>query len=354
MKHSKRTSVLALLLVLLLCVGLLAGCGGETPGTTTTRASEPSQTETTPAPATEATTEPTTAAVGPLEATPTEKTVGDYTLKAAWIPFDRMVETGYPKDIDADYADGILYLLNNRAKTLTAYKIDGGKAVQQTKTDLNASFEKVSINHEGKPVLSKGVGTAVILEPDGTFTDTGIRYDLAGSKKKDFTITTWTNADTVKIEKGQAEPWILTNLKDDATRTGDFTMIFNHHIVGDHIFIAGNALNAEGKRPNTVIAYDLSGKEVFRTREVTPGNGDDCQTETKNGVVAVCTNNLSLWNMDGTMIGNISDCDAFFGVDASVWNREVLKRDDGSILLVTVASKADNTSEVLLFSVEGF
>lgn len=350
--------VLALFLALTMIFGVLAlaGCskgGGED----IEDGNNPDAIEKDPEEETEEETEAKDL-LGPVTASPGTAEIGSYTLSAEWIPFDEMIAIDSPTNIDADYADGTLYLLDKQNDVLREYTLSDGTAVMTNSTELDGSYEKININFEGKPLLSKGVFDAFILEPDGTYTDTGVRGYVTVSKTKDVGFSTWVTNDVKKIENGEESTWILTNLNDDAARTGDFSMIFNSNIVDDYFYVAGNIVEENGDTHNAFIVYDFDGNIIMRTQETSPGNGDDAQIHTDNGYMAVSVDYLSLWDKDGYAIGYTSDSEGFLGLSKDevtyVWSKELMRLEDGSILLLTVASKTDDTKEALLFKITGF
>ena len=180
----KRLLALLLTIVMVLSVAALAACNKQV--TIPTVAPASSADDGGDAPASSDGAEETEAA--PVEFVPLSPTafsvnVGGYDLSFEPIDLGGVGGEG-SHDFCGDYYDGKYYLADKNAKKVYVFSIDGTEATLDAEYDTEVGFEKVTVNHDGRVILSQGIFEAFELLSDGTFSELIFRHDLECSKRR--------------------------------------------------------------------------------------------------------------------------------------------------------------------------
>ena len=261
-------------------------------------------------------------------------------------------------DFCGDYYDGKYYLADKNAKKVYVFSIDGTEATLDAEYDTEVGFEKVTVNHDGRVILSQGIYEALELLSDGTFSELLFRHDLECSTLEDFAAITWVNADPTVIHDGVESPWVFENINDDNARVGNLSMVFDCEIVGDRVLIGGNFKEADEEDSYYRIAvYDYDGNEQAISAEE-DSIGYSAVYGTDNGVISANVNKLYLHDSDLKPLAVVKDLKAESGFDSSTlstfWVKDFSDDGEGALYMLVYASKPDETKEALLYKVTGF
>lgn len=296
-----------------------------------------------------ATEEPKDTIQFPYEPTPGSITIGDYTLSAELIPFDEPLLMTSNDDTDMELLGDTLYIADGD-KTIKVYTFDGS-ALTFVK-DLNIeNGDGIAVDGNGNIYADGGVFEAKIYDADGNETGEAITsgYYYA-SKTEDFALAYFTGGSEVtKISGGAAEPWVISGI-NTAEQQGPFTMISQIEIQGDHVLVGG-----EDEDKYLMAAYDTQGNELMVSQENLNGTLPNALAETENGYISTSVDTINLIAKDGTLIGDESDSDDLFGIDATNWIYKLITLDDGSVLALVKSSKADvESKQIFLYKITGF
>ena len=145
------------------------------------------------------------AAVSTVTLNPTAFTAkaGDYELSFEPIALGGNTGGAGSHDFCGDYSEGKYYLSDKNAKKVFVYTINGTTADLEKEYDTETGFEKITANHNGDILLSQGIFEAYELLRDGNFDKLPFKHDLECSKKEDFAVLTWVNADPTVIHNGE-------------------------------------------------------------------------------------------------------------------------------------------------------
>lgn len=342
----KRLLALVLILCLTLSVAVLAGCGNK-PAPVDVSGSEPAGDDATQA----------AASVGALPLTSFTASAGGYDLSFEPIDLGGLAGSESTHEFTGDYYDGKYYLSDEGSKKVYVYSIDGTEATLDNAYDFDKGFEKITVNHNGDVLLSQGIFEAYELLDDGTFTELPFKHDLECSKLEDFAVITWVNADPTVIHDGVEGEWVFKNINDDENREGKLSMVFDCEIAGERVLIGGTYME-DGEDNYRIGVFDYDGNELAMTAADDPV-GYSALNETDNGIISANVGKIYLHDKDCRPLGTIDDLKSLAGFDGSdqvvtFWVQDFAVGDDGEVYMLVYASKADDTTEALLYKVTGF
>ncbi len=350
----KRFFALLLVIVTVLSVAALSACKKEKVIPTVPPVSDTSDA----ASSAETTAEATQAAAAdfvPLSPTAFTVSAGDYELKFEPIPLGGIGGTG-SHSFCGDYSEGKYYIADKDAKKVYVYTIDGTTATLDKEYDTEVGFEKITANHNGDILLSQGIFEAYELLRDGSFDKLPFKHDLECSKKEDFAVITWVNADPTVIHDGEEGEWVFKNINNDNDRVGNLAMVFDCEIVGDRVLIGGNYKegDTEGYR---IGVYDYDGKELAMSDWEDPV-GYTALYETDRGIISANVSRLYLHDSDCKPLATVKDLKAESGFDSKTvstfWVKDFSDDGNGALYMLVYAIKTDDTKEALLYKVTGF
>ena len=348
----KRTLAFLLTLCLILSVAALAGCGNK-PAPVDASGSAPAGSGETSADGGDAT---AAAPVGALPLKSFTASAGGYDLTFEPIDLGGLTGGEGTYEFTGDYADGKYYLSDKEAKKVYVYSIDGTTATLDNAYDFDKGFEKITVNHNGDILLSQGIFEAYELLDDGTFTELPFKHDLECSKLEDFAVITWVNADPTVIHDGVEGEWVFKNINDDENRVGKLSMVFDCEIAGEDVLIGGTYKDEEGDNYRIGI-FDYDGNERAMTA-ADDSVGYSALNETANGIISANVNYLYLHDKDCKPLGKISDLKSLAGFDggsvSTFWVQDFALGENGDVYMLVYVSKADETTEALLYKVTGF
>jgi len=243
---------------------------------------------------------------------------------------------------------------------MRSYTLGSESVSLDDSTELQRKYELIRTDSAGKLYLSEGIGKIAVYDGFKQVTATEISQDLAIHKSGKWGISFWVNSDPMKVtvEDGilKEAPWVLTNIRDDASRKGFFSMISDVRISDSHIIVAGKVAGGGGEK---IMVYDYKGKELFaleNTKADKSGLGSVTGiVETKNGFLATDGNmrDIVLWNPSGKHIGTINVPDLIGAKHC--WLEDMQLLDDGSILVGLSQERGDKSAdELLFFRLSGF
>jgi len=153
------------------------------------------------------------------------------------------------------------------------------------------------------------------------------------------------------------EPWVLENLRDDATRRGHFRSVYSYFISNSNITVNGTAADRDA---SGVMIYDFNGRERFALEIPPDGWGRTGEiVETGNGFilsrehVGQGKHGLHFWNSRGNHIAMIELADLTDLKSPSV--EDICLASDGSVLLLISQVRDDlSAEELLVFKLNGF
>ena len=294
--------------------------------------------------------------VGPLSLSAFTATVGDYEL--SFEPVDLgVVEGGDGKgDFACDYYEGKFYLCDKNSMKVYVYSLDGAEATLDNTYEFDKGFEKITVNHDGCVLLSQGIFAAYELLGDGTFEELPFKHDLECSKLQDFAAITWVNADPTIIIDGVEQEWVFKNINDNEKREGNLAMVFDCEIAGEDVLIGGTFVE-NGEEDYRIGIFDYDGNQLYMTA-VDDSVGYSALNETSNGIISANVNTLYLHDRECNPLGksdNLKTLAGFDGEDVrTFWVKEFVLGDNDDVYMLVYASKADYSSEALLYRVTGF
>ena len=298
------------------------------------------------------------AAVSTVTLNPTAFTAkaGDYELSFEPIALGGNTGGAGSHDFCGDYSEGKYYLSDKNAKKVFVYTINGTTADLEKEYDTETGFEKITANHNGDILLSQGIFEAYELLRDGNFDKLPFKHDLECSKKEDFAVLTWVNADPTVIHNGEEGPWVFENINDDEKRVGKLSMVFDCEIVGDDVLIGGTYMD-NGEENYRIGIFDYDGNEKVMSAAADPV-GYTALYETDKGVISANVSKLYLHSGDLEPVGQIKDLKTEAGFDSAdvstFWVKDFCDDGDGNLLMLVYVKKTDDTTEPLLYKVTGF
>lgn len=287
----------------------------------------------------------------PLNPTPGSVTIGDVTLTAELVTMEEaMPLTNATCALMAVSGDTVY--IGDGSEIVNKYTL-ADNTLTLVKSMSIPNRDNLCIDNNGQLLTNGGVFAATIYDAEGNQVGEAVEAGkIYTSQTQDFALTYFTGNDAVmKISGGAAAPWVISGLAagDPAQVKGPFSSISAIDIVGDHVLVAGYV---DGMQK--LVVFDTAGNEVARSSEELFGNGISALTETANGYMTASVSTIHLTAKDGTFIGKSDSTLEFFGVEEAVWLSKFVPMDDGSVLAVCGATKADGTAQVLVYRIKGF
>ena len=375
----KRT--LAIILVLLLGISLLAGCGSKSVEPTSVLSEKPDDI-------------PTSEPTASLSQTPESEfvydpekdddqgrfsggsfseTVGDYTISAEWVPFAESLPREEKSDARIAVIGDAYYVLVEGV--IRQYKLENGGLMFEKEMPLpedSRTYKALSSDDNGVLYISgQGSDFSAYVDKDSEPIFLAKGYSVSGTVQMHPSGEWGINSsgqkvirdgDTFKIDKD----WTWSHAEDMKT-------ISEVSVSQNHIFIGGwtNIVKNEELKINAigVFVYDLEGNRVAILREDEEYDGRGSApgsmgaphgvVETRNGFIVSENNfnNLVFYKHDGTFIGEI-DTRKLFGIDHSrnlILLRTPAQLPDGSFLYSVIVERPDaGGDEVIVCRVSGF
>lgn len=335
--------LLALILAFV-CVISLAACGGKTDNNDKTDTQVTSDSKQTP--------EPTQKAVSePLNPTPGSVTIGDVTLTAELVNLDEPMQVSSQSKPCMAVSGDTVYI-GNGDKIIKKYTLADNAMTLEKEMNISNS-NGIAVDGKGQLYADGGVFAAKIYDSEGNqIGEAAESGNISVSQTEDFALTYFTGRDAItKISGGTATPWVISGLRssDPAQIKGPFTKVAAIEVVGNHALVAGSIENEQ-----KLVAFDTAGNEIARSSEKLFGNGISAMTETENGYMTASVSTIHLIKNDGTFIGKSDSTKSLFGVEEAVWLKKFVPMEDGSVLALCGAKRADDTAEALLYRIKGF
>ena len=247
--------------------------------------------------------------------------------------------------------------------TLAVDKTFGTAGVRGTK---HVRHEALARDKAGKVYASGTLADAVIFDSTGA-RDCKVRGNLAPHASGAWGAAVASLDGVVRIvdigaSGCTASDWMLKASRKDEERKGPFSGLQTVNIVGDTLFVAGKlatAVNAD--TPNVVIAYDKSGKELFRFGN--QGKGITGETfgyvqnvhACKQGLCAFDPNyrKLVAFTTEGKYVAHI-DLQKLFDLRYP-WISDLTIGEDGAAWFVAAQDRTPaKVAEALVYRVTGF
>ena len=154
------------------------------------------------------------------------------------------------------------------------------------------------------------------------------------------------------------EPWILTSMDDDKTRTGIFKQISLIKIGNEHIMVYGCLVGDDA--PYKIAVYDQDeNQQLLLGRDPSDDSASfgyiTGVAETANGYIATDGNAriLYFWSKDGTLLGKYNA--VIFSESDTPWLEDMKVADNGSaMLLMTQKREDESASELMVLRLTGF
>ncbi len=285
--------------------------------------------------------------------------VGGYTLQAQWLPAGDSI---IPKDA---YYNGMaavgekVYLLTSQL--LRSYTRNGNQLVSAGEPlDLGDNYSYLSAAQDGTLFITDGY-YRVLAVKDGATNSYDLDSYLAIHPDGQWGLGFWSSYNVKRLTfsaDGMAtQDWILTNLDNDAARTGRFSTISYITITADRIFVAG--MDTQAGNATRIAMYDLDGNEL-----ATFGGKDWSEdsyfgnvtgiVQTKNGIIALdgYYQTFRLFSLDGTYLGS-AHCDELLGTNYP-WPVTLVPTEGGALALISQERADQSATELLVFEITGF
>lgn len=284
----------------------------------------------------------------------TPQMVGTYTITPEFVPFQE--PHSVTDSMDHRFVKTGSTLFHLFEDTLTLYEDGEEGMVFASELDLEDEYEYLSVDQSGMLYVSQGIFEVIGVKDGQKVMQSNVDGDLVMHPSGEWGISFWVNADTQKITNQDgiltAEPWILTNLNDDAARTGMFSMISDVAITEEHILVAGKSAGEESDEKIAVYDYEGNQLMVLGGSEI---SDPDClgsvtaMAETPNGIVAADGNmrRIYFWTRDGIFIGAV-EMRELIGTSYP-WLEDMQLLEDGSLLVALTQEREDESADELLF-----
>ncbi len=282
---------------------------------------------------------------------PSSIDIDGYTLKADLVSLSDKLEVSDRSSLDCALFGDRLYILDGRK--LIEYTLSDDSASKEDETKLDAKFKKIDIDPYGQVYLSNDVFNIAKLEEDRTLTELDLTGNLALSKVMDFGLSFFNGKDSIfKFGDSDTEETFWQESEDPEESYKVFDSITDIEFVGNHILIGGTT-DGENQR---VAVYDYEGNQLAITDNKVNGKSIDSMTETDSGLMVSAVGNLSIWNSDGSEIGQTksSETTKLFGTENPVWINKLIAMDDGSVLVLCSTETKDDEYKAYLYKVWGF
>ena len=296
---------------------------------------------------------------------PSSIDIGGITFESEPIPFDKALKISDMEDIDCTIFGDTLYILEK--KNLRTYTITDSSIIKENDIKLDNKYERVDADAFGNIYLSDSKFNAALLNDDGTVTELDLTGKLAMSKVMNFGLNSNGKDIIRKYVDGEIEEWLLDGTDTDTAAEEDtdtqtdtdkdtedqprFTKISDIEFSGNHILIGGSF--NDGKDTLRAAVFDYDGNQTALTDNKISGDNIVSMTETDNAIIISTGSNLSLWQNDGTEIGQTksSETAVLFGTENPVWINDVFSMNDGSVLMICSAENDKGEINVLAYSV---
>jgi hypothetical protein len=290
---------------------------------------------------------------------PAAVNVSGFTLKAEWLSTDASI---VPKDAYynslAAVGDSVYVLTSQILRSFTRsgnQLIDAGEPLE-----LGNDYSYITSVQDGTLYVTDGFYRALVVK-DGIMNEFDLDSYLVMHPDGQWGLGFWSSYNvkqlTFTVDGLATKDWVLTNLSDDATRTGRFSTVSYIAITADHIFIAGmDALSGNATR---IAMYDLDGNEL-----ATFGGTDWSEdsyfgnvtgiVQTDNGILVLdgYYQAFRLFSLDGTYLGS-ANCDELLGTNYP-WPVTIVPSKDGALALISQERADKSATELLVFEITGF
>jgi hypothetical protein len=295
----------------------------------------------------------------PYQPVPSAVTVGDYDLKAEWLPTDTslLYTSTYNSGLAA--AGDAVYILSG--KDLHIFNRSGNQLISVgDPVDVGEVYNFLSVVKDGTLFITDGFYSALSYK-DGVLQNFDLDRYLTMHPDGQWGLAYWSNYNVQKITftaDGMATKyWVLTNLSDDATRTGRFSSVSYVAITDDRIFVAGADTSADNY--TRIAMYDFDGNELATFGSVNWLDDSYISSvvgivQTANGILVLdkYNNNVKLFKLDGTFLGN-ANCDTLLGT-VYPWAISMVASDNGAIVLMSQERNDQSATDLLAFEITGF
>ena len=235
---------------------------------------------------------------------PGELTIGDYTFKAEYIPFDVHREVcGAYHTIHADtYRGNYFFSFYNeddeeQSAKIFEYAIQDGRLTPVAEYNIDGS-NALSIDRNGIlyamdhfDVYCYDLNSSDPEEPSDALDYSGSCYS---SKDRDLTVIYWTNSAPVLVQDGE---YTELTLKGD-NEIGPFYRMSSLNLSGDELLTVGEP---DSSGDYYFAAFDLDGNELARSSQPV-GNFDAVMMKRPNGYLLDTGYMWELYAPDGTFL----------------------------------------------------
>ena len=235
---------------------------------------------------------------------PGELTIGDYTFKAEYIPFDVHREVcGAYHTIHADtYRGNYFFSFYNeddeeQSAKIFEYAIQDGRLTPVAEYNIDGS-DALSIDRNGIlyamdhfDVYCYDLNSSDPEEPSDALDYSGSCYS---SKDRDLTVIYWTNSAPVLVQDGE---YTELTLKGD-NEIGPFYRMSSLNLSGDELLTVGEP---DSSGDYYFAAFDLDGNELARSSQPV-GNFDAVMMKRPNGYLLDTGYMWELYAPDGTFL----------------------------------------------------
>lgn len=235
---------------------------------------------------------------------PGELTIGDYTFKAEYIPFDvRREVCGAYHTIHADtYRGNYFFSFYNeddeeQSAKIFEYAIQDGRLTPVAEYNIDGS-DALSIDRNGIlyamdhfDVYCYDLNSSDPEEPSDALDYSGSCYS---SKDRDLTVIYWTNSAPVLVQDGE---YTELTLKGD-NEIGPFYRMSSLNLSGDELLTVGEP---DSSGDYYFAAFDLDGNELARSSQPV-GNFDAVMMKRPNGYLLDTGYMWELYAPDGTFL----------------------------------------------------
>ena len=235
---------------------------------------------------------------------PGELTIGDYTFKAEYIPFDvRREVCGAYHTIHADTYRGNYFfsfyneddeeqsakifeyaIKDDRLTPVAEYNIDGSNALSIDRNGILYAMDTFD-------VYCYDLNSSDPEEPGDALDYSGSCYS---SKDRDLTVIYWTNSAPVLVQDGE---YTELTLEGD-NEIGPFYSIPSLNLSGDELLTVGEL---ESSGDDYFAAFDLDGRELARSSQPV-GSFDAVMMKLPNGYLLDTGYMWELYGPDGTFL----------------------------------------------------
>ena len=271
-------------------------------------------------------------------------TVGSYTLTAEFLPFEEPFESTASGDPDMSVFGDTVYI-SDGGNTVKVYTLSDSSLTYVKTLDIPCR-NGISADMNGNIYADGGIVEAKIYDADGNETGKAVASGkISLSKTEDFALTFWSGGDEVtKIAGGAQEPWVITGMNSGGSI---FKNINKIEIQNGHVLVGG-----AGADKNLIAVYDTAGTQLAVSE--LSGSLPNAVCESTNGYISAAVGAMSFIAKDGSAIGDAEDSKALFGVDKTIWVRNMTPLLDGTVLVCASYSREDMSNQILVYKLSGF